>query len=228
MTAPTGDAPRRTSRDDPVERLVETALYAPIGLLVAARDALPQWIEIGRRQLSTQIPLARTVGELAVRHGSRQAREGLERLRRQADDLLNDSSAGPDARSPDPPGPAGPPEPAPILSDLDGPEDPGPPPSPEAGVAVSVEDDIEGIGGVEGDDDVLPDDLRASFLPPEAPRPDVGELPIPGYDTLSASQVVQRLPGLSMEELEKVRAYELASRARKTVLLRVAQLRAAS
>jgi hypothetical protein len=55
-----------------------------------------------------------------------------------------------------------------------------------------------------------------------------GALGIPGYDSLSASQVVQRLPGLSAEELEAVRAYEQAGRGRKTVLLRVAQLRAAS
>jgi hypothetical protein len=39
--------------------------------------------------------------------------------------------------------------------------------------------------------------------------------------------VVQRLPGLSAEELEAVRDYELAGRARKTILHRVAQLRAA-
>ena len=49
-------------------------------------------------------------------------------------------------------------------------------------------------------------------------------LAIPGYDVLSASQVVQRLPGLSSEELEAVRAYEAASRGRKTILNRVAQL----
>ena len=59
-----------------------------------------------------------------------------------------------------------------------------------------------------------------------APAPAAGDLPIPGYDSLSASQVVQRLPGLSPEELDAVRAYELAGRGRKTVLLRVAQLRA--
>lgn len=50
------------------------------------------------------------------------------------------------------------------------------------------------------------------------------ELAIPGYDTLSASQVVTRLAGLSTDELEAVRAYELATRHRKTILSRVAQL----
>jgi hypothetical protein len=50
------------------------------------------------------------------------------------------------------------------------------------------------------------------------------ELAIPSYDSLAASQVVQRLEGLTADELEAVRRYELAHRARKTVLGKVAQL----
>lgn len=59
-----------------------------------------------------------------------------------------------------------------------------------------------------------------------APRPEVpaDTLAIPGYDSLSASQVVPRLAGLDPEELELVRKYELAGRGRKTILSRIAQL----
>jgi hypothetical protein len=53
-------------------------------------------------------------------------------------------------------------------------------------------------------------------------------LAIPGYDSLSASQVVQRLDGLSGAELEEVRAHELATRRRRTILSRVEQLLAAA
>ncbi len=49
-------------------------------------------------------------------------------------------------------------------------------------------------------------------------------LAIPGYDSLSASQVVQRLEGLSSPELEEVRAHETAHRQRRTILHRVEQL----
>jgi len=49
-------------------------------------------------------------------------------------------------------------------------------------------------------------------------------LAIPGYDSLSASQVVQRLEGLSSSELEEVRAHESAHRQRRTILHRVEQL----
>lgn len=54
--------------------------------------------------------------------------------------------------------------------------------------------------------------------------PEVASLAIPGFDTLSASQVVQRLDGLSRAELVSVRAYETATRRRRTILNRVDQL----
>lgn len=50
------------------------------------------------------------------------------------------------------------------------------------------------------------------------------ELPIPAYDTLAASQVVERLASLTPAELEAVRQHEAATRRRRTVLHRIAQL----
>jgi hypothetical protein len=61
----------------------------------------------------------------------------------------------------------------------------------------------------------------------EAPgAPDVADLAIPDYDSLSASQVVTRLDGLDPDELEAIRSYEAAHRGRKTILNKVAQLQA--
>jgi hypothetical protein len=51
-------------------------------------------------------------------------------------------------------------------------------------------------------------------------------LAIPDYDSLSASQVMPRLSSLSPEELEAVRFYEEEHRGRKTILNKVAQIRA--
>ena len=51
-----------------------------------------------------------------------------------------------------------------------------------------------------------------------------GELPIPGYDLLSATQVIERLEGLASPELLAVKTYELAHRARTTILGKIAQL----
>ena len=70
-----------------------------------------------------------------------------------------------------------------------------------------------------------PEPSTAPTAAPGPPAPSVDALAIHGYDALSASQVVQRLAGLSGDELESVRAYELATRGRKTILNRVEQLR---
>jgi hypothetical protein len=72
----------------------------------------------------------------------------------------------------------------------------------------------------------------ASPPPTTGPRPSGGNghvpavstLSIPGFDTLSASQVVQRLDGLNRTELVSVRAYEASTRGRRTILSRVDQL----
>ena len=58
-------------------------------------------------------------------------------------------------------------------------------------------------------------------MTPTPPREDLG---IPGYDALSASQVVQRLDGLAPAELEAVREYETTTRGRRTILSKIAQL----
>jgi hypothetical protein len=49
-------------------------------------------------------------------------------------------------------------------------------------------------------------------------------LAIPGYDSLSASQVVPRLEGLARSDLVAIRAHETAGRGRRTVLSRIDQL----
>jgi hypothetical protein len=54
--------------------------------------------------------------------------------------------------------------------------------------------------------------------------PAVDDLPIPDYDELSASQVVERLDGLDHESLDRIRRYESAHRARNTILGKIAQL----
>ena len=78
-------------------------------------------------------------------------------------------------------------------------------------------------------------DLPATDAPPAPPPapavtptngtgPKAVDLAIHGYDSLSASQVVQRLAGLAAGELEDVQHYESANRGRKTVLSKISQL----
>jgi hypothetical protein len=50
------------------------------------------------------------------------------------------------------------------------------------------------------------------------------DLAISDYDALSASQVVEHLKGLGDDELEAIRAYEVANRGRATILGKIEQL----
>lgn len=69
------------------------------------------------------------------------------------------------------------------------------------------------------------DEVRSAAppRPSDAMSAGIGRV-ISDYDTLSASQVVRRLDGLSPTELEAVRRYEAAGRQRRTILSRVDEL----
>ncbi|MBX7159158.1 MAG: hypothetical protein K1X95_02605 [Acidimicrobiia bacterium] len=57
---------------------------------------------------------------------------------------------------------------------------------------------------------------RARTAPPD--------LAIPDYDSLSATQVAQRLGGLDVGDLRKVREYEVSNRGRKTIVGKIDSL----
>ncbi len=69
------------------------------------------------------------------------------------------------------------------------------------------------------------DHAAAAAAPADTrPAPEVADLPIPDYDELSASQVIERLEGLDAGSLEAIRAYEASHRGRNTILGKIAQL----
>lgn len=80
----------------------------------------------------------------------------------------------------------------------------------------------------EAEADAQPAPAAESTSDETVPAPSGAHLAIPGYDTLSASQVVQRLAGLSADELEAVRTYESDTRGRRTILSKISQLQTAS
>lgn len=65
---------------------------------------------------------------------------------------------------------------------------------------------------------------------PTAPRsakraaPPPADIGIPGYGSLSASQVVSRLDGLTPQQRDAVKEYEASTRGRRTILGRIAQI----
>ncbi len=176
------------------ERVLDLFVYGPAGLVVTVAEHGPDLVARGREQLGARLASARAVGEFSVRFGT-----GA--LRRQVEDLLGG-----------------------------GRHDPAPPARPPGTNRLRA---VRGTGGDSGSA-AAPDPVRApSTRPRTAPGasggvdrnvPMVESLGIPGFDTLSASQVVQRLAGLSRSELVAMRAYEAASRGRRTILSRIDQL----
>jgi hypothetical protein len=188
------------------ERLIELAVFVPIGIAASVVEELPALAEKGRERLNKQLRVARMVGKLTVVQAQRQVGKVT-------------GSAPPRA--------AGPPKPGAARAEAAG-------QSPSTGGRRSQAAPAPAVSAPRGrpDGDVqatpasgeatAPDDAAAAGLAAEPP--DVLSLPIPGYDTLAASQVVQRLGSLRADELDAVRRYEVATRGRRTILHRIAQL----
>jgi hypothetical protein len=196
------------------ERLLDLLVFMPTGLVVSVAEELPKLAVRGRERLGVQVSSARAVGELAVRFGGQE-------LRRIS------------ARVPPPTGRHRAPPPSRTVAQ------PGPVPESER-VAPTVPTSPAGNTTHSGSTTAAPRTTSAAAAASPAAQsgvdrplatrmgngnvPAVATLAIPAFDTLSASQVVQRLDGLSREELVSVRAYETSTRGRRTILNRVDQL----
>jgi len=205
------------SRDqNPVEKAVELLVFAPVGVAMFAKDTLPTFLKMfvarghteleqRRRELAEQAHQYKTIGRFAVRYGGpearRQAEATLGGARRQAGATVDGVRRKAQAS----------------LSGIA-------PARPAA--------DRNGSGRDTGGDRARPPAApraRERSSPTEngrtRPPDDAGAtLPIPGYDQLSASQVVARLDGLAPDELDTIRTYESAHRGRNTILGKIAQL----
>jgi hypothetical protein len=200
----------------PIKQVLDLAFFGPVGLALAARAAIPDWVEKGRTRVGHQVGIAKMVGEHASRHGQKIVSETLVSF-----GLL----AGP---------------PPPFSPAKATPETPAIAPETRQRAAREARGEVGRATGL----DVGPGleaarGAEAGFrLDPAAPSANGGrgvrttegsildsaELAIPGYDSLSASQVVQRLAGLAPPELEAVRTYEAAGRGRRTILTKISQL----
>jgi hypothetical protein len=200
-----------TADKTPIEEAVDHALdafvYAPIGLLFDGPASLPKLVRNGRSQVTN----ARMMGQFAVQMGRTEVTKRAAELDGPVVDLLRG------------------------LGFIDGPP-PGPAPAPTP-TADAVPEKPDGPTGKQGSAKA-----PATKKPTAAKKatkkkkratkkaagagtaPSASALPITDYDSLSASQVVSRLRGLSTGELEAVRSYEAATRGRKTILNRVQQL----
>jgi hypothetical protein len=216
----------------PVEKAVELLVYAPVGMALYVRDMLPSMMGIfvarGKREVASHrtppvppvapppIPpevkrridesmgMARVVAEGGFGVARDVAGSGIGVARDVAGSALTQFLAlrgtnGDTMLTPEAPAP---PEPARPV-----------PPTPTATAAAPAP---------------APAPVAEPPVPPDAAwKADVAAadaLPIPDYDELSASQVVERLDGLDRDSLEAIRRYETDHRGRNTILGKIAQL----
>jgi hypothetical protein len=178
---------------------LDVFVYAPIGFLFDAREVVPKLAERGKGQVA----LARLFGRYALQRGQIEADRLInarraESTRRASDaDQTSSSTASTGAPAPDAGRVATSDRPPTIVK----PAKTSPRTTAKASKAAA----------------------KSVVRETREPAP---ALAIPGYDTLSASQVVPRLDALRPNELEAVRAYEAAHRGRRTILNRIAQLQA--
>ena len=194
-----GDTPDEQADETTLsDRVLDLFVFLPTGLAVTVADELPRLAERGRQRFGVQVNSARAVGQLVVKAGHKELTKRSTGLRRHTEASPAPGAAG--SHAPTPRTTNRPPR----LRTI-----PYPPEhtAPEAAATPPA--------------DATP---APAPTPAEAHIPDVASLAIPGFDTLSASQVVQRLDGLTRSELVAVRAYETPTRGRRTILSRVDQL----
>ncbi len=160
----------------PLEKLIETAVYTPLGIAAMLREELPKIVARGQQEAT----MAKMMGQFAVGMGRQEVEKRLKQIAERP-------APKPAATAASTPSPTTPPAAA--------------APAPSAPVSTPASNGTE------------------------VTVHDANNLAIPGYDTLSASQIVQRLAGLNAEELAAIGSYEAAGRGRRTILNRVAQLR---
>jgi hypothetical protein len=192
---------------DRFERAVELFVYAPIGAGLYLAELAPPIIEsvvargraeFDRRQEDVQrhVTTVRSTGQVAIAFG-------LPKLRERVEGMINERFAPKPAETPARRAPVAATPAAPVAPRVMTTPSPVIPPRPATSEPASP-------------------DLSVVASATDAPASD--ELPIPGYDALSASQVVERLAGLGRDELDAVHAYEAAHRHRRTILGKIEQL----
>jgi hypothetical protein len=196
------------AEQDPVERLLDLCVFAPLGFVTDAGRVIPELAQRGRQQAT----MARMVGEFAVTWGSSKVHDVVAQAQEHTVDVLQRLGVA----SPEPDPAQG----APVV-------DTDPDPSVRADEVVREEPGVDDEPVVvELVDDVWLVDEGSSVTTPDlsADPAEAASLAIPEYDNLSASQVVPRLDGLTPVELDAVLRYERGHRHRKTILNRIAQL----
>lgn len=201
--------------EDAVDQALSTFVYAPIGLLFDGPARFPKLVRNGRNQVTN----ARMMGQFAVQMGRTEVNKRASELDGPVVDLLRGLGFvdGP------PPGPK-PAAPEPVVPVVDAPDKAEEPTAKQGSAKTPAAKKPTAKRSAAKKAPAKRSPAKKAPATKAVSAPSAAALPITDYDSLSASQVVSRLQGLSAGELEAVRSYEAATRGRKTILNRVQQL----
>ncbi len=180
---------------NPIDQLMELLVYAPVGLIYEYEDVLPQLVKRGK----SQVQLAKVLGQMASQQGQEKAKQGQAKVAKEGasvDELVGDAIG----------------QAALILAK-----------------AVTEFGQVVGLAPVttESAADSAPTATSPAPKTSTSPRkrpvtggrtPRAPTVPIAGYDSLKAREIVPMLDDLTAAQRKRVRAYEVATRGRKTVL----------
>ena len=83
----------------PIERVLDLALYAPVGAAITLREQLPKHIRQGRQAMENRVQLARFIGQMAVQMGQRELAKRIEEQRAaKAEQVLDEPVPQPDSQ----------------------------------------------------------------------------------------------------------------------------------
>ena len=202
----------KTPLEQAIDQAMDAFVYAPIGLLLDGPELFPKLAEKGRNQ----VQVARMMGQMAVQMGQSEAEKRVSRTQGPLRDALAAMGivppAAPAARSE-----AAVPEPTVPTAEPTGASTPSSAASPKTTPVTKR-------GAAAKKTTAKPTKPTKTTKAAAARKTPTADLGIADYDSLSASQVVKRLQGMAEAELDAVRAYESATRARKTILNRINQL----
>ena len=198
--------------EDAVDQVLDAFVYAPIGFLFDGPARFPKLVRNGRSQVNN----ARMLGPFAVQQARSQVAKRTADLDSPVLDLLRGLGVVPGAPTvPAAGGPATAPAEQTSAKRTA---------AKKATAKPATAKKAAGKPATASERTAAEEAVQARTAAVDAATPSVDVLPIPDYDSLSASQVVSRLDGLAAGQLDAIRAYESATRGRKTVLNRVQQL----
>ncbi len=179
----------------PIERVLELAVYAPVGAALTLCEHLPKRVRQRRQALENRLQLARFIGKLAVQTGQRELAKRIDEQRaakQAADTAVATVDAGASVTRP-------------VKGSVN--DDKGAKDSKDAKDSKArlrlVADGADGADGAVSAAD---------------------QLPIRDYESLAAIHVVERLRSMRPDEIELIRQFEVAHRSRRTILAKIDQL----